>query len=467
MPEILLSCKKDSPGPEVKYSGTVAVIGAGAAGLYAADLLRSKGIKVVVLEAGPRAGGRMRSFKTSDVPSDSLLFDPNNLSIADFPLELGAEVVYGSDSTWGTILNDLTVGTFDLSGATNEFILDSTVKSGSDWGADPDYAAVQNFVVTLPTLSGSGVSIKTAANVSDRGQALLNSQAGNWYGSSSDRIDAGALGSGLKQIKHNGKWVTLVANQMQDVLISRFSQTIPYVKLNTPVQAIDYSSDTTINITTGTGTVTANKVIVAVPLSILKTGSIAFTPGLPSAMTGSMAKFGTDDCIRVFLDFKKNFWGLNTGFIWGGSTAPQYFNSGVGRSKQFTTLSITVCGPAATSLSGLGASMVNAIVAELDSIYYDSDGGFATRYIRRDLTTNDMLYTIQDWSKETYIKGGFSYPMVGATADDRTAIGQSIGGKLFFAGEATDVSGDAGTINGAMASAERVVQEVVTSIISP
>ena len=37
--------------------------------------------------------------------------------------------------------------------------------------------------------------------------------------------------------------------------------------------------------------------------------------------------------------------------------------------------------------------------------------------------------------------------------------------KLFFAGEATDIKGDAGTVSGALSSAERVSAEVVKSIL--
>ncbi|MFN6087393.1 MAG: NAD(P)-binding protein, partial [Cyclobacteriaceae bacterium] len=58
LPSYLMSCSKDDRGPEVPYDGNVIVIGAGAAGLYAADILRVKGIKVTILEASSQPGGR-------------------------------------------------------------------------------------------------------------------------------------------------------------------------------------------------------------------------------------------------------------------------------------------------------------------------------------------------------------------------------------------------------------------------
>jgi monoamine oxidase len=168
-----------------------------------------------------------------------------------------------------------------------------------------------------------------------------------------------------------------------------------------------------------------------------------------------------DACVRVVLDFKKNFWGEDAGYIWGGTTAPQYFSAGVGRSQFYRTLSITVCGPKAAELSALGADMITPILSELDSIY----NGQATAFIRRDLNTNQIISFIQDWTKEEFIQGGFSYAKPGATNQTRIDLAAPVSGKLFFAGEATDIVGEAGTVSGALNSAERVSDDVIKTIL--
>ena len=453
MPQFLISCKKDDPGPEVPYDGTVAIIGAGAAGLYAADILRSKGIKVIILEASGQLGGRIKSLRNqTNIPSQS---------IADFPVELGAEIIYGSDSSWANIIKNLNVPTVDLETSINQYILDNLAKPGGEWGGDSDFVAVNNFVSNLPNFSGGGVSMKEAAGVSERAQALLNSQAGNYFGSSSSMVGAGGIAEGLRLLKHDAKLLTLKANPMQDMLLSRFSLITPDVQLNTPVKSINYGSDPIIITDKSGNTIEANKVIVTVPLAVLKSGGISFTPSLPLEMTSSMGNFGVDTSLRVILDFKKNFWGETTGFIWGGTDGPQYFSAGAGRSEFYRTLSITINGAKGAELSALGADMVPKLLAELDAIYSNQ----ATLYVRRDLTTNQVLSIIQDWGKEEYIKGGVSYPMPAAVNADRENLGKSISGKIFFAGEATDVVGDAGTVNGALNSAVRVTEEVVKSIL--
>jgi monoamine oxidase len=181
LPSLLASCQKDDPGPEVPYDGNIIIIGAGAAGLYAADILRIKGINVTVLEASSQPGGRVRSLRNqTDVQYQTF----SNASQADFPIELGAEIIYGSDSSWGKIISDLGIITKEIDPTAARYILDNSAKKDSEWTtlADTDFNAVKTFIAGLPDNTSTS-SIKNTAGVSTRAQALLNSQAGNFYGS--------------------------------------------------------------------------------------------------------------------------------------------------------------------------------------------------------------------------------------------------------------------------------------------
>jgi hypothetical protein len=235
-PQLFSSCKKENTGPLVKFNGTVAIIGAGAAGLYCADILNSQGLDVFVLEARNSLGGRVRSFSTSDAQQDNsnaaFIYDYNYPPSANFPVELGGDLVFGSDSAWGKIISILTLSTADLSTATNQFILDNIPKAGTDWQGDADYTAVQNFISTLSSYTGSDQSIKSAAGVSARAQALLNAQAGNFYGTTYDRIGALGLANNLKARTHDSKILTVKTNPWQDIIISRFNQITNKVQFN-------------------------------------------------------------------------------------------------------------------------------------------------------------------------------------------------------------------------------------------
>lgn len=459
VPQLLASCSKDDPGPEVPFDGNVVIIGAGAAGLYAADILKSKGIRVSILEAGDQLGGRIRSVRNQTDPQIA------NVSAADFPVELGAEKVYGSDSIWGTNLKNFNVSVIDIDAiAADKFIVDSIAKSKDDWIVDGDFANANSFVENLANYSGGATTVAQAASgLSGRVEKLVNSQIGNRYGSSNATLGIAGVAEALRTREHDGKLLVVKTNPMQDFLIFRFDAVRDLVQLNTQVISIDATGEKIIITDANGGQVEANKVIVTVPLSILKKNVISFSPGLPTAMTSSMAKLGMDHSIRVLIDFKKNFWGSTTGHLWGGSSFAGCYSSGLGRSEFNQTLSITINGPKAVELSAQGSDMITTILEELDTIY----AGQATQFVRRAFDTNEILSIIKDWGKDEFIQGGISYPLASATLTDRENLGMVIQDKLFFAGEATDVSGDAGTINGALASAERVAQQVVESIVGP
>jgi monoamine oxidase len=95
----------------------------------------------------------------------------------------------------------------------------------------------------------------------------------------------------------------------------------------------------------------------------------------------------------------------------------------------------------------------------MDAIY----DGKASLNVRKDLNDN-IISVIQDWSKEKYIRGGVAYLKPEGSNQDRLNLGLPVNNKLFFAGEATNGNGEAGTINGALLSGERAANELVASL---
>jgi phytoene dehydrogenase-like protein len=79
----------------------VVVVGAGAAGLAAADALRRAGLGVVVLEARDRIGGRIFTHRDARVP---------------VPIELGAEFVHGEAPETNRLLREAGQALLDLGG---------------------------------------------------------------------------------------------------------------------------------------------------------------------------------------------------------------------------------------------------------------------------------------------------------------------------------------------------------------
>lgn len=464
----LSSCKEDGPVPEIQYDGVVGIIGAGAAGLLAADILISKGVKVKIFEASSRLGGRVCSLRRSDVPTGSLIVFPAAPPYSDFPLELGADRVIGSESRWAEIVQLMKVPLVDFrSASADAFFIDNQVWPEADALLDTDFLNAKNFRDTFSSFSGgaSATVLQAAqgAGVAGRMQGVINSWLGNAYGSSINRIGANALAEALALITHDGREFTASINPLQDVLLSRYVRAVSSVQYNQKVQSVNYGGEK-VEITHTGGTETVDKVIVTVPVSILKAGDISFIPALPSSKVAAMSRIGMDASMRVILEFKRNFYGEEVAALFGGNEGPHYLNAAVGRSELNRTLSITINGPKAEAFSALtGDQVVQQLISELDAVF----DGKATENIRRDTADNSLVYTIKDWTKDPLIKGGVSYPLPGGTNADRTDLGAPVGDKLFFAGEATDDTGEFGTVSGALKSGERAAMEVIEAILAP
>lgn len=84
---LLSSCRKEVLLDDVQYDGHVLIIGAGAAGLYAAYILKSKGIKFTILEASAKHGGRMGKLT----------------GFADFDIDTGAQWLHGRNNLLGDL----------------------------------------------------------------------------------------------------------------------------------------------------------------------------------------------------------------------------------------------------------------------------------------------------------------------------------------------------------------------------
>lgn len=488
LPAWLSSCSKDETmEPEVKYDGIVGIVGAGAAGLAVADYLIAKGIKVKIFEASGRVGGRIISVRQSDPIFNELA--------ADFHVELGADRIFGTDSEMGSILNLLKVPTTKFyespTNAADYYIINNAYFSQAEAEMRSDFLALKAFKETgLAAYTGGG-SVQSAAGASADMQGILNSWLGNAYGSTADRIGANALGEAFALVSHDKKQFMLTANPISDVLTSKYEKALKHVNLNRAVKAVDYTGDT-INLTilntadNSQTTEVVTKLVVTTPVPVLKDSSlISFSPSLPAPKINALNRIGMDASMRIIIEFTRNDFffkpedGNLPAFIYGGTVCPSYFFCGAGRSELNRTVSITINGPKAKEYSDLLGdlpagggydpvkvkSILDEILAEMDVVF----DGKASLNIRKQLMEDPeeegpILSVIKDWTRVPYILGGQSYPMVDGTNEDRVELAAPIDQKIFFAGEATDVTGEFGTISGAVKSGERAAEEIVAAI---
>jgi monoamine oxidase len=160
---------------------------------------------------------------------------------------------------------------------------------------------------------------------------------------------------------------------------------------------------------------------------------------LPTSKTDSFNKIGFGAGLKIILKFSQAFWATDLGSLYG-EVVPEYWFTSKGRGAT-NVLTAFVMGEKAEMLSAQGTAAVQTVVAELDKLYGNT---VASRTL--------MASHIEDWSKNSFIRGAYSYPIVGGGIVQRQMLQKSVDKKLFWAGEATHSKGHSGTVHGAIES---------------
>ena len=276
----LSACRKETLFEDLNYEGKVIIIGAGAAGLYAAYILKSKGIDFQLLEASSNYGGRLGKLS----------------GFANFPIDTGAQWLHGKNSIVGSLITASgTKITLDDSEAKywfNNQLVNSLPKNTDIFEGDDlpdisykDYAIQQglgtDYEYIIENIAGDQGA--AAARLSVFGN---NEDEKNWN-------------SGDEDFKFQETFFDFVDKQFA-------SQVSDKILLNTIVTKVDYAQST-IQVTDSKNNLyNADKVIITVPIPILKSSDIQFIPALPEEKTRAFSKIGMDAGMKVFLKFIKN-----------------------------------------------------------------------------------------------------------------------------------------------------------------
>jgi monoamine oxidase len=192
----------------------------------------------------------------------------------------------------------------------------------------------------------------------------------------------------------------------------------------------------------------ARRAIVTLPLGVLQSSAIRFTPAL-HLKRSALEKLASGPVIRVAMRFHSPFW---------EARAPEiaFFHVPEAAFPTFWTplpmraalLTAWAGGPKAARLTGSSSGkLVAAALATVAKVF--------GRKAQSELAAAHA----QDWQADPYARGGYSYVRVGGTGA-RERLAEPIEDVLFFAGEATDAE-EAGTVAGALRSGERAAREVL------
>ena len=222
---------------------------------------------------------------------------------------------------------------------------------------------------------------------------------------------------------------------------------------NQVVNEIDYSTDKVIVKTQDDSLYEADKVILTVPLTVLKKRMINFMPSLPSEKITALGEVDMPDGIKIFLEFSERFYPDMLGFesIWnlaGGSSGEKiYYDAAFRKDSDRNVLGLFTVGEPASIYTQKSSEeeLMDFVMNELDTIFEGKPSRFYQQHI------------VQNWSKEPFIQGSYSHYDNESTKEILT---EPIDNKIFFAGEAHAPRDDA-TVHGAGKSAYVAVEKLL------
>ena len=409
----------------------VIIIGAGISGLAAADHLIDNGNDVLILEARDRIGGRIWSYSWNGVTIEegaNWIHTSVGNPLTEFAEEHGF-------TTYKTPLNSMVAY---LNGKTvDNDVYDSLVKEFWSYIITKKYKGQDESLAK--TVSGFKAKRPFTLDEENILNYLANSEISNEYGTDLDNLsrDHFDIGEGYgdgELVLPNG------LQQITDVLNDDIE-----IKLNHIVTKIEYHENEKVIVHTKTKRFYSKKALVTVPLGVLKSGDIEFSPPLPESKQNAISQLGMGLLQKHWLLFDKVFWDKDV--IWILSVNEQNWEC---MNYTFTGKPILLCFTMGEYAKYQEALPDSIITSDIMSILRD-------RYGKNISEPLDVHYT--KWASDKFSYGSYSYTAVGNTAETYFEISAPINNLIYFAGEHTHKNYPA-TIHGAYLSGLRAAKSM-------
>jgi monoamine oxidase len=417
---------------------TVAVVGAGMAGLAAATDLKRSGFRVIVLEARRRIGGRMRTDRSLGCAVD-----------------LGASWIHGID---GNPLTDLA----RACGARIERTRFERMLPFDSDGKRIDPSLVLRMYVRLRSLIAKAPSQAQGAAPDVSLQAVVDRAVNVSKWSPIDRRVFDFV-SALEEISDGARLDQSSARSASDYkerpggdhfVASGYDTLANYlargldIRTGVAVHSIDTTSPR-VRVLTDRGTFEADKVVITVPLSILQARKIKFTPALPDWKHAAIDRLGMGVMNKCVLRFERPFWPKEAPVIGFASERR-------GAYPMFLNLEPLIAAPVLVCL--VPPSFENAL-ENLSNADARTGALSALRHMFGSKVPEPAAVLQTRWKSDPYSLGSYSFNKVGSGGADRDALASAVRGRLFFAGEATHRTMFS-TVHGAYLSGRRAAAEV-------
>jgi monoamine oxidase len=194
---------------------------------------------------------------------------------------------------------------------------------------------------------------------------------------------------------------------------------------------------------------TARAAISTLPVGVLQSGRVRFSPALPESRRSALEQLGMGPVVKLLLSFEERFWPHWLAIL-GCGTGPVtlYWPLFYGTRDSLPVLCAYSTGPRAAQLSKVSEDEAAEIaVADLARLFPKADP-------RRKLTAQRRI----DWGADPWSCGGYTFLRPGARGA-RARLAAADTGRLFWAGSATESTPIASTVEAAYLSGLRAAAE--------
>ena len=432
----------------------VIVIGAGFAGLAAANALGTAGVPCVVLEGRDRIGGRAHTVDVGGSPVDvgcSWITDPVGNPMTQFATQSGVLQTNASieldvpesrfyDERTGVVLQPSTLQAavhalrfeeIDASNISAQLGPNATTKDGI-------LAYIKQQKLTGDPARFAEFFLRLITELPDATDWDLDSLQ-YWANYSSPYV---GFGEGDFPVGGYSKLVRSIGSSADVRLKHRVTQ-VAVDRDGVRVRARDARGRL--------NTFTGSHVVVTVPLGVLKSGSISFSPSLPPRKRAAIGRLGFGTFEKVVMRFPEPYWATEHAHIFHLSypnamdfplIVDYFFIEKVPILVAFNT------GRHAIALDGRSDREITSHMLHV------------LRAVQGGPIPDPTRVVITRWGKDPFTQGSYSYIKIGSSPADQDALAAPVAGRLLFAGEASSAARN-GYADGALSTGIREAKRLL------
>lgn len=417
---------------------TTLVLGAGIAGLAAAQTLTSAGEDVIVLEAKDRIGGRTYT----------------NREFADHPVEFGAEFIHGDKVAIWPLVDKLGLKTLHW-----QKMYDSLVHlEEGNWlsmaearATHPEFDITRSWLIPEvdPLDHEDWQTYLSRIGFNEKQLRYVRRSFSNACGESMRFLSAKAVLESLRTtLSHNGDGDYRILSGY-DSLVNHLARDLD-IRLNDPILSVHWTEKGVKALSLDGEVYEANAILISVPLGVLLSDAIQFYPALPRHKRSALKGLRMGPVIKLIYKLNQPIAEKNIMAIYSKGNPPMWWSPSFGHPSEEHVWTAFVSGDWAMDLLVKGEEA--ALEQALESL--------KTELKQPELQAKQAH--LQNWPDDPYTRGGYSFVLPGHDgAREKLATPTP---PLFWAGEATAAEHSAATVHGAYLSGIRAANEVIAFV---